>query len=204
MVKGIALTLLRTLDESICRLRDILFVLLLLHLCRNSCMQTVQTLIRFLVLRRLTWVYTICQVTFMVARQMVNSGNFSEIFIIQMVEVICYIYAGQWTTVLAWRGRLKAVFNHPANYLCYQPFTGMPIFVIWYVYLINSGFTAKSKKISNDQELIQSDPISGLKTKREITKYINWQQFTKACAVNRMNSSFSDRWSFSYLNMSLT
>ena len=31
----------------------------------------------------------------------------------------------------------------------------------------------QSKKISNDQELIQSDPISCLKTKREITKYIN-------------------------------
>ena len=32
-----------------------------------------------------------------------------------------------------------------------------------------------SKKISNDQEPIQS----AIKTKREITKYINWQQFTK-------------------------
>ena len=36
----------------------------------------------------------------------------------------------------------------------------------------------KSKKVSNDQELIQSDPTSRLKTKREVTKYINWQQFT--------------------------
>ena len=36
-----------------------------------------------------------------------------------------------------------------------------------------------SKKISNDQELIQSDPISWPQTKREITKYINWRQFTK-------------------------
>ena len=36
-----------------------------------------------------------------------------------------------------------------------------------------------SKKISNDQELIQLDPTSALKTKREITKYINWRQFTK-------------------------
>ena len=35
----------------------------------------------------------------------------------------------------------------------------------------------QSKKISNDQELTQSDPA--LKTKREITKYINWQKFTK-------------------------
>ena len=31
----------------------------------------------------------------------------------------------------------------------------------------------KSKKISNDQELIQSDPTSCPQTKREITKYIN-------------------------------
>ena len=27
--------------------------------------------------------------------------------------------------------------------------------------------------------MIQSDPTSCLKTKRETTKYINWQQFTK-------------------------
>ena len=31
----------------------------------------------------------------------------------------------------------------------------------------------QSKKISNDQELIQSNPRSCLKTKRETTKYIN-------------------------------
>ena len=37
----------------------------------------------------------------------------------------------------------------------------------------------QSKKISNDQELIQSDLTSCPKTKREITKYIDWQQFTK-------------------------
>ena len=34
----------------------------------------------------------------------------------------------------------------------------------------------KSKNISNDHEL-QSDPA--LETKREVTKYINWEQFTK-------------------------
>ena len=34
----------------------------------------------------------------------------------------------------------------------------------------------KSKTITNDQELI---PYPALKTKREITKYINWQQLTK-------------------------
>ena len=38
---------------------------------------------------------------------------------------------------------------------------------------------SQSKKISNDQELIQSDPHPALKTKREITKYINGPQFTK-------------------------
>ena len=37
----------------------------------------------------------------------------------------------------------------------------------------------KSKKINNEQELIQSDPISCPQTKREITEYINWRQFTK-------------------------
>ena len=36
------------------------------------------------------------------------------------------------------------------------------------------------KTISNDQELLQSDSLyPALKNKREITKYINWQQFTK-------------------------
>ena len=33
--------------------------------------------------------------------------------------------------------------------------------------------------ISKNQELIQSDPTSCSQHKREITKYINWQQFTK-------------------------
>ena len=42
-------------------------------------------------------------------------------------------------------------------------------------------------------------PHPALKTKREITKYINWRQFTKALAVNWMNSSFPNRWSFNYL-----
>ena len=37
----------------------------------------------------------------------------------------------------------------------------------------------QSKKISNYQELINQIPHPALKTKREITKYINWQQFTK-------------------------
>ena len=43
-------------------------------------------------------------------------------------------------------------------------------------------FIQKSKSISNDQEqLIQSDPISCPQNlaKRVITKYINWQHFTK-------------------------
>ena len=38
----------------------------------------------------------------------------------------------------------------------------------------------ESKKISNDQELIQSDPTSCPQSQREITKYKNWQQFTKS------------------------
>ena len=37
----------------------------------------------------------------------------------------------------------------------------------------------ESKKISNDQEMINQTPHPVLKTKREVTKYINWQQFTK-------------------------
>ena len=35
------------------------------------------------------------------------------------------------------------------------------------------------KKISNDQELIQSDPISCPQNQKGMPKYINWQQFTK-------------------------
>ena len=52
----------------------------------------------------------------------------------------------------------------------------------------------QSKKISNDQELIQSDPIPypALKTKID-------DSLRKALAANRMNSSFPNRWSFSYL-----
>ena len=37
----------------------------------------------------------------------------------------------------------------------------------------------QSIKISNDQELIQSDPTSCPQNQRETTKYINWLQFTK-------------------------
>ena len=36
----------------------------------------------------------------------------------------------------------------------------------------------QSKKISNDQELIQSDPISCPQNQKG-TKYINWRQSTK-------------------------
>ena len=38
---------------------------------------------------------------------------------------------------------------------------------------LEHGNEAQGKKISNDQELIQSDPISCPQNKREITKYIN-------------------------------
>ena len=66
----------------------------------------------------------------------------------------------------------------------------------------------KSKNISNDQELILSDPISCLKTKREITKYINLQQFTKGTR-GKPNEQFFPRQVVSQLpklnlNMSLT
>ena len=44
-------------------------------------------------------------------------------------------------------------------------------------------------------------PYPALKTKREITKYIIDSNLRKARAVNRMNSSFPDRWSFSCLNL---
>ena len=37
----------------------------------------------------------------------------------------------------------------------------------------------KSKKISNDQYWYNQIPHPAPKTKREITKYINWRQFTK-------------------------
>ena len=42
-------------------------------------------------------------------------------------------------------------------------------------------------------------PHPALKTKKETTKYINWRQFTKGTLGNQMNSSFPNRWSFSYL-----
>ena len=42
-------------------------------------------------------------------------------------------------------------------------------------------------------------PYPALKTKRDITKYINWLQLSKGTRGNRMNSSFHYRWSFSYL-----
>ena len=38
--------------------------------------------------------------------------------------------------------------------------------------------TLESKRISNDQELIQSDPTSRPQNQKG-NKYINWQQFTK-------------------------
>ena len=41
-------------------------------------------------------------------------------------------------------------------------------------------FIKISKKISNDQELIQSDPTSCPQNQREVTKYKHWQQFTKS------------------------
>ena len=42
-------------------------------------------------------------------------------------------------------------------------------------------------------------PHPALKTKREITKYINWQQFTKGTPGKPNDQLFPNRWSFSYL-----
>ena len=67
------------------------------------------------------------------------------------------------------------------------------------MFLNKDFYMEKSKKISNDQELIQSDPISCPQHQKGITKYINDGSLRKALAVNRMNSSFPNRWSFSYL-----
>ena len=44
-------------------------------------------------------------------------------------------------------------------------------------------------------------PHPALKTKREITKYETDSSLRKALAVNRMNSPFPNRWSFSYLKL---
>ena len=49
----------------------------------------------------------------------------------------------------------------------------------WNEFFINHGVSVKSKKISNDQELIQSNPTSCPQNQKKITKYKNWQQFTK-------------------------
>ena len=55
----------------------------------------------------------------------------------------------------------------------------------------------QSKKITNDQELIQSVPISCPQNQKEN----NWIHKLAAAWKARMNSSFPDRWSFSYLNL---
>ena len=42
-------------------------------------------------------------------------------------------------------------------------------------------------------------PYPALKTKKEITKYINWRQFTKGTHGKQNERLFPNRWSFSYL-----
>ena len=57
-------------------------------------------------------------------------------------------------------------------------------------------------RVTRDLELIQPDPISCHKNQKGkiwIDKLT--AVYEKARAVNRMNSSFPDRWSFSYLNL---
>ena len=61
-----------------------------------------------------------------------------------------------------------------------------------------TGLHCKVKLIRNWYNQI---PYPALKTKREITKYINYISLRKVCSVNQMDSSFPDRWSFSYLNL---
>ena len=61
-------------------------------------------------------------------------------------------------------------------------------------------WTYKVKRKAMIRNWYNQIPHPALKTKREITKYTNWRQFIgKSLAVNRMNSSFPNRWSFSYL-----
>ena len=50
----------------------------------------------------------------------------------------------------------------------------------------------KSNMISNDEELIQI-PHPALKTKKDITKYINWRQFTKDSRW-KPNEQLSGQW----------
>ena len=53
--------------------------------------------------------------------------------------------------------------------------------------------------ISNDQKLIQSDPTSCPQNQKEITKYINWRQFTKGTRSKPNEQLFPKLESFSYL-----
>ena len=55
----------------------------------------------------------------------------------------------------------------------------------------------ESKKISNDQELIQSDPIPCLQNQMETNEI---HKLTAVYERHGMNSSFPNRWSFSYMN----
>ena len=57
----------------------------------------------------------------------------------------------------------------------------------------------KSKKISNDQELIKSDPTSCPQNQKGNNQTQTDGSPRKAPTSNRMNSSFQNRWSLSYL-----
>ena len=61
----------------------------------------------------------------------------------------------------------------------------------------------KVKRYARNRNWYNQIPYPALKTKREITKYITWQQFTKGMRgkPNEQLSSFPDKWSFSYLNL---
>ena len=61
-----------------------------------------------------------------------------------------------------------------------------------------------NKQKGNDQELTQSHPISPLNTKRERRTHTEFDKHSqKTSTVNRLNSSFKNRWSFSYPNWKL-
>ena len=55
-------------------------------------------------------------------------------------------------------------------------FTSKRILIDWHFDVWPTSFDKTDKQ---DQELIQSDPISCPQNQRERIKYINWQQFTK-------------------------
>ena len=67
-----------------------------------------------------------------------------------------------------------------------------------YEFIYQTWFNWKVKRQATIRKRHNQIPHPALKTKREITKYINWRQFTKGTR-GKPNSSFPNRLSFSYL-----